>query len=597
MDLKIIKIFKYFGFLLLLFITFFITIFFKTILHQTINNHQWKIEKNRNLKIIKNVKNLEEKSEEQLCDDIIILFTNDVHCAINNNIGYDGLFLLKKELKRKYKTVLIAETGDAIQGGTVGILSKGMDIVKIMNYVGYDVATLGNHEFDYGLDQLDKVIKAFNNTYICANCCFRKNKTSILPPYKIITTNQNIKIAFIGIITPQTLTKTSLHSVKDIDGKPIYDFLTGNNGTELYETIQKYINEVKAKGADYVIILAHLGNGGDSLQKYTTDNLISHLTGVDLLLDGHSHLVYNTFSEDKKGNLIPIMQTGDKLNNIGMIKIIKNREIITEIISDIPKPSNKEKAEYVLRKNKMKWVDKDMKNKLEGIIHQYDNILNRTIGKINFDMPINNSRDDENILCNFIVDSIRYMGNAEVSIINSGNVRNNLIKGNITYQNILDILPFYNYLVIKEIKGLDILDALEFGVKNLPNKAQRFPQVSGITFDVNTKIPSSVEVDENEMFLRVNGKRRVSGVIINGEELSLERKYKVCLPYFIARGGDGYSMLAKYDIILNMLITDTEATIMYIEKKFNENIPDYYRIKQGRIVIDSKEEFDIFLKK
>ena len=136
------------------------------------------------------------------------------------------------------------------------------------------------------------------------------------------------------------------------------------------------------------------------------------------------------------------------------------------------------------------------------------------------------------------------------------------------YQNILDILPFYNYLVIKEIKGLDILDALEFGVKNLPNKAQRFPQVSGITFDVNTKIPSSVEVDENEMFLRVSGKRRVSGVIINGEELSLERKYKVCLPYFIARGGDGYSMLAKYDIIVNMLITDTEATIMYIEKKF-----------------------------
>ena len=236
-----------------------------------------------------------------------------------------------------------------------------------------------------------------------------------------------------------------------------------------------------------------------------------------------------------------------------------------------------------------------MKQRLEEIMDQYKDIINENIGYSYYDMLINNSRSDENILCNFIVDSYKYIGKADISIFNSGNVRNNLYKGNITYKTILDILPFFNEIVIKEIKGIDILDALEFGVQNLPNKAQRFPQVSGIIFDVNTNIESTVEVDDNAIFVRVRGKRRVSDVMINGEQLNLDKKYKVSLPYFIANGGDGYSMFNKYDIIINTLITDIEAVIMYIQHYFNGIIPDYYKDKQGRIVIDSKEEFDLFL--
>lgn len=278
--------------------------------------------------VLKKLKNLEEKNKNELSDDIIILFTNDVHCRIMDNIGYDGLSLYKKELKMKYKTVLTVDTGDAIQGGAIGLLSKGLDIINIMNLVGYDVASLGNHEFDYGVEQLKYLSKILNCNYICANCCYRKNKTSLFPPYKIITIDSERKIAFIGIDTPQTISKTILNSFLDEDGKLVYDFLTGNNGIELFDTIQNYINEVRLKGANYVVILAHLGNGRDPMEWYTSDNLISHITGLDLLLDGHSHLVYNSFSLDKNGNKVPIIQTGDKLHNIGMIKLKKNGKIL-----------------------------------------------------------------------------------------------------------------------------------------------------------------------------------------------------------------------------------------------------------------------------
>ena len=281
-----------------------------------------------------------------------------------------------------------------------------------------------------------------------------------------------------------------------------------------------------------------------------------------------------------------------------MIQIKNKREIITKIISEVPKPSNIEYVEYIFRGNKMRWVDSNMKMKLLEIMHQCDDFLNETIGYVDFDMTINNSRSDENILCNLVVDIIKYIGNADISIINAGNIRNNLFMGNITYKNIINILPFYNEIIIKEIKGSDILDALEFGTKHLPNKAQRFPQVSGISFDVNTNIKSNVEVDDNEIFVGVRGERRVRGVIINGEELNLEKKYKVSLPYFIANGGDGYSMFDKYNTNnINTLITDMEAVIIYIQNYLNGTIPNIYKIKQGRIVIDSNEEFDLFVNK
>ena len=546
-----------------------------------------------------NIKNLkskdneirELKEEKELSDDIIILHTNDVHCGVLDSIGYDGLMLYKKDLQKQYKHVLTVDVGDHIQGGPLGLLSKGLDIIKIMNKIGYDVSIIGNHEFDYGIDQLKKCNESLNCGYISGNFLYRKNRTLIYPPYKLIQLD-DIKIAFIGITTPQTLSKTILHTIIDEEGDMVYDFLTKNDGEELYEIIQKYINEVKDKGAKYVIILSHLGIEGDALEKYTSSGLLSHLIGVDAILDGHTHRIYNKTSKDKNGNDILLSQTGTKLTNLGVLKIKKNGEIISEMLSQIPTPKFI-KVKPVYRDRKLRLVDPEMNNFINNIESSHFSELNKKIGYVNFDLLINSdeqsSRSGENPLCNLIADSIRYYGKGDITMINAGSIRNDLKKGDITFQNILEVLPFSAYIITKEVKGEDILNALEFGMKDLPEKTSRFPQVSGISFKVNTKIKSTVIVDEEEMFVKVSGKRRVYDVIVGKDKLDINKTYLIAFDNYIGKGGDGFSMFINYEEKLNLGKTDNELFMMYIRDVLNGVIPDEYKKTQQRIIIEENE--------
>jgi 2',3'-cyclic-nucleotide 2'-phosphodiesterase (5'-nucleotidase family) len=531
------------------------------------------------------------KEEKELSDDIIILHTNDVHCGVLDSIGYDGLMLYKKDLQKQYKHVLTVDVGDHIQGGPLGLLSKGLDIIKIMNKIGYDVSIIGNHEFDYGIDQLKKCNESLNCGYISGNFLYRKNRTLIYPPYKLIQLD-DIKIAFIGITTPQTLSKTILHTIIDEEGEMVYDFLTKNDGQELYEIIQKYINEVKDKGAKYVIILSHLGIEGDALEKYTSSGLLSHLIGVDAILDGHTHRIYNKTSKDKNGNDILLSQTGTKLTNLGVLKIKKNGEIISEMLSQIPTPKFI-KAKPVYRDRKLRLVDPEMNNFINNIESSHFSELNKKIGYVNFDLLINSeeqsSRSGENPLCNLIADSIRYYGKGDITMINAGSIRNDLKKGDITFQNILEVLPFSAYIITKEVKGEDILNALEFGMKDLPEKTSRFPQVSGISFKVNTKIKSTVIVDEEEMFVKVSGKRRVYDVIVGKDKLDINKTYLIAFDNYIGKGGDGFSMFINYEEKLNLGKTDNELFMMYIRDVLNGVIPDEYKKTQQRIIIEENE--------
>ena len=216
----------------------------------------------------KRKRDLEEKSK-----DIIILHTNDVHCGVNDTIGYDGLMLFKKQLMQKYENVILVDAGDHIQGGTIGLITDGEAIIEIMNKMGYEVATLGNHEFDYGIEQLEVVGKLLNCSYISCNYCHRKNKSSIYPATKIIEKGGK-KIGFIGVATPQTLSKTYLINLNDDNGELIYDFLTENHSQELYDRVQKHIDELKEQGANYIIILGHLGIGGDALEENSSAGLL-----------------------------------------------------------------------------------------------------------------------------------------------------------------------------------------------------------------------------------------------------------------------------------------------------------------------------------
>jgi len=543
------------------------------------------------------IRTLKQESEE-LSEDIIIIHTNDVHCGLNDSIGYDGLMLYKKELQTKYKYVLTVDAGDHIQGGAIGLLSKGLDIIKLMNDIKYDVVALGNHEFDYGLNELNKCNETLKTGYISANFCFRKNKTTIFPPYKIINLG-NQKIGFIGITTPQTLSKTYLHNIVDDEGKMIYDFLTENEGKELYYAIQKYIDEIR-KEVDYIIILSHLGNEGDALEQYTSTSLLSHINGIDAMIDGHTHKVYNTTSKDKDGKDIPLVQTGTKLTHLGILKITKDG-IISEMLSEIPKPENIN-YQSIYRDKKLRFIDQEMNTLINNTFNSHYDELNKKIGYTNFDLKINIdnsgdsskqiSRSEESTLCDLAADAIRYIGDGDICMINAGSVRADLMKGDITFKNILDVLPFSADIIIKEVLGQDILDALEFGMKDLPGKTSRFPQVSGISFKVNTSIKSTVIIDDEEMFVKVEGDRRVYDVMVGKEKLDIKKKYRLSFDNYIGNGGDGFSMFKKYEEISNVLKTDNEALIIYIKDELKGKIPDIYQKTQGRIIIDEKEDND-----
>ena len=566
-----------------IFFSFFIIFFYEINSFSKENNP-----KSRKLKEI--IEDLNDNDDDK--DDIIILHTNDVHCGLIDNIGYDGLMLYKKELQDKYSNILIVDSGDHIQGDTIGTLSKGQDIINIMNKVGYDVVTIGNHEFDYGLDSLLNCNKNLSSKYISTNFCYKKNETNIFKQHKIIEIG-NKKIAFLGLTTPQALTKTYLNKIVE-NGEPVYDFWASNGEQQFYKKVQEYIdNIINNNEADYIIILSHLGN--EPSNKYTSSSLISNINNITAVLDGHSHEYYNKTVKDKSGKNVPLAQAGTKLNYLSVLKIKADGNVTSELISEIPKPKNTTGAILTKRNNKNRWVDEQMNNYTINIINSHNDELNELIGFADFNLIINLdenkdnqiSRSEESTLGDLITDAIRNEGNSSISIMSAGSIRTDLYEGNITYKNIVDILPFFNDIIVKEVTGQNILDAIEYGMRNLPQKSARFPQVSGISFKVDITFDSTVEVDENEMFVKVKGDRRVYDAKIGNEKINPNKNYTISFDNYIGEGGDGYTMFRNKEEIYNTLKPDNETLINYIKGELNGIIPSRYNSTQGRIIINS----------
>ena len=533
-------------------------------------------------------RNLEYSSDSS--DDIIILHLNDVHCGVNDNIGYDGFVLYRDELYKKYPNIISVDVGDHIQGGTLGSISEGSAIINIMNKVGFDVAILGNHEFDYGIDQLSKLGENITSKYISSNFCYKKNKTSIFNPYKIIEKGGK-KIAFIGVLTPLTFSKTYLSTLRDSNGDAIYDFLTGNNVQELYDRVQENVNKArKEEGADYVILLTHIGM---ELEQYTSDELLSKIENVDAVLDGHTHLIYNITKKDINNKNIHISQTGTKLQSIGKLIIKNDGTIISEIIQDIPEPSDKSNAIKLTRGGKEIWVNKDMNNFINSIFNIYEDELNILYGSSEYDLLIRpeGTTDSHFIYCryqectvgNLLADAFKSAGKSDAAIVNGGGVRSSINKGDLTRSQIMAVAPFFNNLIVKMLPGQCILDALEFGVSKHPTSSGGFPQVSGISYDIDTSLNSKVETDSQGLFLKITGKRKVTNVKINGEEIDPNKNYTISMSDFIGNGGDGYTMMAKYEVFKEGLLTDTDAIAYYIKNDLKGIIPAEYRDFQGRI--------------
>ena len=516
--------------------------------------------------------------------DIVVLYTNDVHCAIDSNIGYAGLAKYKAEMEKDNFVVLV-DAGDAIQGDTIGTVSKGEYLVDIMNEVGYDFCVLGNHEFDYGTDVLASLLKKADAQYLNATIEYTGNGNNLLKdtvPY-VIERFGFLDVAFIGVSTPESITKSTPRYFME-DGQFVYDFAAGE---DLYAAVQGYVDEVREKGADVVIVISHLGVEEGSEPNRATD-LIANTTGIDALIDGHSHTTEpSMLVADKSGSKVLYTQTGTKLNNIGKLTISKDGSVKAELVAEAEK-------------------DEAVTAFIEDIKAQYESLVNTVVAHTEVELSITDEngvravRNRETAIGDLCADAYRAVADTDIAFVNGGGIRATIKKGDITTANMISVHPYGNALCSCYATGAEILDALEHSVVNTAATAASdgkavgesggFLQVSGIKFTVDTSIPSSVKKDDKGLFVAVEGERRVKDVFVeeNGEWVPIdpEKTYTVaCHNYLLQDMGDGYTMFTDNVYILDKVLIDNQVIINYICDFLGGNVGTEYAEPQGRITV------------
>lgn len=516
-------------------------------------------------------------------EDIVILYENDVHCVIE---GYSKLSAMKKELQKSYSYVGVVSGGDYIQGSSLGVVSKGEYIVKIMNLVGYDAVALGNHEFDYRLERLEELIGMMNTKSVCCNFQKLDESASYFEPYSIVSYGDT-DIAYIGITTPTTITSSSPLQFKDENGEFMYTF----NSSTLYEVVQNNIISAKAEGADYIIGISHIGYADDSIYGDLEDveSLIKNTDGLDVVLDAHSHSVIESKKiTDKGGNSVLLSSTGTKFEYIGKLTI-SDDFAETELIKT---------QDY-------QETDPDVDAYIEQIYEEYKTLGERKVAYSEVDLIAYDDngnrlvRNNETNLGDLCADAFRYATDADIGYFNGGGIRSDIKKGDVTFNDLLNLMPFNNTVVLAEVDGQTIKDMMEMAVMAWPAEDGCFPHLSGITFSVNKSIPSSVEVNEFEEFVGVSGEYRVYDIKIYNNEtkqyepLRLNKTYTLAASnYFLLEYGSGMNMLEKAKIISNDGMLDVEAVERYVVEELDGIIGQEYSQMNANITFTDGEIID-----
>ena len=518
---------------------------------------------------------------------IVILFTNDVHCAVDDNIGYAGVAEYRNRLAAD-NYVILADAGDFSQGAPIGTLSKGLYLVDIMKEMGYDFCVPGNHEFDYNMANfLQNCLELNNLIYSCNFIDLRNNKT-VLPPYKMFTLG-NKKVALVGATTPESFTKSTPAYFQDNQGKYIYTLSEDNNGKKLYRAIQKSVNDARKEGADYVILVGHLGIDGTT-DRWKSNTVIANTTGIDAVIDGHSHEVYNQMVKNKKGREIPLVQTGTKLKNIGQLTIGKDGNISIQMVDHVvPIDGSPVETE---RGQKIHAKDSKINAYIKNIQAKYQDSIKEVIiptNKINLITTFPFSKDRavrkaETNLGDLCADAYRTVLGADIGFMNGGGIRNEIPLGNVTYEDCLKVMPFNNLATLIRCKGQVVKDALEMGAHLFPEENGGFIHVSGLTYTIDGTIPSSVKLDDKNNFISVDGEYRVRDIKVGGADLDLNKDYTVaCHDYMLINGGDGFTMFKGSEVLKDRVMPDVDALVEYLKA---EGTSKYNNLAgEGRITI------------
>ncbi len=525
--------------------------------------------------------------------DIVVLFTSDVHCGVADGWGYAGLQQIKDTLEAKGDQVLLVDNGDAIQGAPIGTLTKGKAVADLMNEMGYDAAIPGNHEFGYGMDNFLEIAQNAAFPYICCN--LRKEGKNVFDPYVILEKGGK-KIAFVGATTPHTITSSTPKFFQDENGNFIYDFLQEDEtGQALYDAVQKSADDARAEGADYVILLAHLGMGVES-KPWDYASVAVNTSGIDAILDGHSHDYDQVRVKNKDGVEIPRSACGTKMKSIGWLRISSGDGSIT---TGLYNWNNDVSAAELLG------LDNDMSRAVDAAMKEVEEKLSEVIGRTYFDLvimdpsaetaegdPVRIVRRAETNLGDLVADAFRDQTGADIAFTGGGHIRSEIKAGDITKADVLNVLPFSNTICVAEVTGQQILDALEWGVHAMPNEFGGFIHVSGITYEVDTSIPSTCTADKDGLFSGVTGERRVRNVLIGGEPVDPERKYTLAASdYILENQGDGLSVFSKDDVIRECMV-DNEAMMKYIEETEGGAVGEEYSDPYGQGRITAAQEQD-----
>ncbi len=523
--------------------------------------------------------------------EVAIVFTNDVHCAVTpysasnddaqnvaaraKSMGYAGVGAFAKDAKTQYGegNVTLIDAGDAIQGGAVGTVTEGEAIVELMNALGYDIAVPGNHEFDYGMERFMDLADRSSAMYLSCNFTDLRTGETPLAPYRIVeydapdnkeaspgdaSADGVLTVAYVGISTPETLTKSSPASFTDADGAYIYGFCEDATGEALYESVQGAVDDAREDGADYVVAVGHLGNAGIT-DRWTSKAVIANTTGIDAMIDGHSHEAYVQTVANDDGEDVVLAQTGTKLANVG------------ELVIDPTAPDGQDVKASLTSAADYPDDDPDAQAAVDRVIADLAEELDAVVGRSEVDLYSEDVdtglyvRWQETNLGDFVADAYRAYFSADIGLVNGGGVRSSIAAGDVTKGDLINVQPFGNELCLVRATGQNVLDALEMGVSELPDYSGGFLQVSGLTFKVNTDIPSPVVMDDHENFVAVDGERRVYDVTVNGKPLDPDAMYTVASHgYMLLQGGDGMTMFQGCDVVFENVVLDNQALIEYM---------------------------------
>lgn len=512
--------------------------------------------------------------------DIIVLYTNDVHCGFEKQaknpkrIGYSSLAAYRLQCCQETPYVVMVDAGDAVQGETIGTLSKGQYLVDIMNAVRYDFCVLGNHEFDYGMQQLVNLIKSSKAKYLGCNLAYtgkgKSELVSLLKPYAIAKYGQpgkEVKIGFVGVSTPESLSKSCPDTFKE-NGEFVYSFY-GESAEKFYSCIQENIDACRKAGADYVIVIGHLGID-DASVPFTSVDVINHTRGINAFIDGHSHSTIPCRMVDNlDGNDVVLTSTGTKLEAIGRMVIGKDGSIKSSLVSGIQDK------------------DADVEGVVSALKTKYEAAAKAVVAHSN--VPVSDSGADgcrlvrcrETAIGDLSSDAYRYAAKSDIAVVNGGGIRAGLPAGDITFDNVVAVHPYGNTLACCECTGQDILDALEFAYRATQPKASDgtnaigecggFLSVSGLKCTIDTSIPSSIKVDDKGMFVEVSGARRVKDVMVlnaKGEYVPIDPKATYTLAsqnFTLKQCGDGFTMFADKKYVIGEGEADYQMLTNYIE--------------------------------